>query len=123
MQTQARRQHKIFNQKQVHATRYSSSVTPAEASIFQTGQMTGKMFCTRKKQKIKGKMLQKGNPDVHNLIYYGVLFGNKYSKTLTLEQYSQKKTSFRNEKSWDSGNTRDKHRKIKSFVKSLFVIS
>lgn len=68
-------------------------------------------------------MLQKGNPDVHNLIYYGVLFGNKYSKTLTLEQYSQKKTSFRNEKSWDLGNTRDKHRKIKSFVKSLFVIS
>lgn len=111
VQTQARRQHKIFNQKQVHATRYSSSVTPAEASIFQTGQMTGKMFCTRKKQKIKGKMLQKGNPAVHNWIYCRVLFGNKYSETLTLEQYSKKKTSFRNEKSWDLGNTRDRHRK------------
>lgn len=75
VQTQARPQHKIFNQKQVHAARYSSSVTQAEASMFQTGQMTGKMFCTRKKQKIKGKMLQKGNPDVHNWIYYRVLFG------------------------------------------------
>lgn len=30
-------------------------------------------------------------------------------------EYSKRKTSFRNEKSWDLGNTRDKHRKNKSF--------